>query len=51
MGWSGRRADIMEWSEKFLVYVGVFHCVCRGMGNILYIEYFTIYSRLFLNLE
>ena len=41
----------MKWSGKFLIYVEVSHCVYRGMGNILYIEYFTIYSRLFLNLE
>ena len=38
MGWSRRRAGIMKWSGKFLVYAGVFHVVCRGIGNILYIE-------------
>ena len=48
MGWSKRRADIMEWSGKFLVYAGVSHVVCRGMGNILYIEEATIYRSIFL---
>ena len=38
MEWSGKRAGIMEWYGKFLVYVGVFYVLCRGMRDILYIE-------------
>ena len=49
MGWE--ITGIMEWSGKFLIYAGVSHWYPTDMGNILYIEYFTIYSSLFLNLE
>ena len=38
MGWSGKFAGIISWYEKFLVYVRVSHVLCRGMGDILYIE-------------
>ena len=38
MGWSGRRAGIMKWSGKFLIYVGIFYFLCRGIRDILYID-------------
>ena len=38
MGWSGKFAGIIPWYGKFLIYVEVSHIVCRGMGDILYIE-------------